>query len=285
MEEMPVVSVATMRESDARTIAKLGSGLELMYRAGRALYLAVPQELWAGTVSIAAGTGNNGGDGFALAGILADKGITATVYQMGSRVSPDSAHFRALARAKGVEMRTVVGKDVPVVDDTANWASISLSELEQVLLDSDVIVDCLLGTGFHGALEGLLREVVLAINDSTAYVVSADINSGLNGDTGIAPLAVGSDLTVSIGFIKNGMLRADAPLYISRLVNADIGIELVRKENCILAFEDYDTALVQARDEGVVTEHEASASVEYFTCDGVTTYRQPKWVSLVSLVI
>ena len=58
-------------------------------------------------------------------------------------------------------------------------------------------------------------------------MISADINSGLNGDTGIADLAVKSDLTVSIGFYKTGLFRGDAPLYIKDLINVDIGITLV----------------------------------------------------------
>ena len=58
-------------------------------------------------------------------------------------------------------------------------------------------------------------------------VISVDINSGMNGDTGEAALAVKSDLTVSIGYYKKGLLTGDADKYIGRLTNADIGIVLV----------------------------------------------------------
>ncbi|MBQ2470184.1 MAG: hypothetical protein II514_03265, partial [Ruminococcus sp.] len=65
----------------------------------------------------------------------------------------------------------------------------------------------------------------------------ADINSGLNGDTGVAQLAVHSDVTVSIGCYKTGMFLGDAPDYIDLLVNADIGILPVRDEYKLLDWE------------------------------------------------
>ena len=74
---------------------------------------------------------------------------------------------------------------------------------------------------------------VQEINAAGACVISVDINSGMNGDTGEAELAVRSDLTVTIGFVKNGMLAANAGSYMKRLVVADIGIILDREENKI----------------------------------------------------
>ena len=68
----------------------------------------------------------------------------------------------------------------------------------------DMAVDCLLGTGFQGALRKNYRTAIEAINASCAEVISVDINSGMNGDTGEGELIVRSDLTVTIGFIKNG---------------------------------------------------------------------------------
>ena len=67
-----VITVATMRESDAYTIAKFVPSKTLMYRAAMGVYQAAQ---WKGPVGILTGGGNNGGDGYALAGILADHGI------------------------------------------------------------------------------------------------------------------------------------------------------------------------------------------------------------------
>ncbi len=92
-----------------------------------------------------------------------------------------------------------------------------------------ILVDALLGTGFQGNVRSPLREAIMAINRSGAYVVSADISSGLNGDTGQAELAVQADLTVSIGFYKLGMFRGRGPEVSGRLVNVDIGIQLAQE--------------------------------------------------------
>lgn len=67
---------------------------------------------------------------------------------------------------------------------------------------------------------------ITAINRSFSFVISVDINSGLNGDSGEAELAVCSDLTVSIGYYKTGLFLGRAPELIGDLVNVDIGIVL-----------------------------------------------------------
>ncbi len=85
-------------------------------------------------------------------------------------------------------------------------------------------MDCILGTGFAGVPRGAAAEAIRAVNASGAWVVSADINSGMNGDTGEAVLAVRSDLTVSIGFYKAGLFLGRAPELIGELVNVEIGI-------------------------------------------------------------
>ena len=94
-------------------------------------------------------------------------------------------------------------------------------------------MDCLLGTGFSGIVRDNYRQVIEVINDSGAFVISVDINSGMNGDTGEAVLAVRSDLTVTIGFVKSGLVSDNAGMYMKRLVCADIGIILVREEGNI----------------------------------------------------
>ena len=101
----------------------------------------------------------------------------------------------------------------------------------------DIVVDCLLGTGFAGEVRGEMRDAIELINACPAYIISADINSGVNGDTGAAALAVNSDLTVSIGSFKAGMFLRDAPYYIGSMRNADIGIQLLRQEYYLMDWE------------------------------------------------
>ena len=96
--------------------------------------------------------------------------------------------------------------------------------------DCDTVVDCLLGTGFQGSLREPWLGAVEEINACGARVVSVDINSGMNGDTGEAETAVCSDLTVTVGFVKRGLVTEHAGRYMKRLVVADIGIVLARRE-------------------------------------------------------
>lgn len=201
-ELQKAVTVEEMRNSDAYTIANFVTGRELMYRAAMGVYKAIKWE--EKTVAIVAGSGNNGGDGYALACILADKGITAHVFRVSEKSSDDGAHYLAqcIAYKLPIEIFT---------EDTD-------------LSGYDVVVDCILGTGFQGAPRGMAAKAICKINEAGAYVVSVDINSGMNGDTGEAELAVKSDKTVSIGFYKRGHFLGKATEYIGDLVNADIGI-------------------------------------------------------------
>ena len=204
MEEK-IISVEMMRKSDAYTIANFVPGKELMYRAANGVYESYKE--WTGKrIAIVVGGGNNGGDGYALAGILAKNGIKSTVIRVSEKMSEDGKYYCDIAEKLSVEM-------------------ISFTE-ETDLKAYDVIVDCILGTGFTGEVRGTARDAIEAINESGAYVISVDINSGMNGDTGEAVLAVRSDLTVSIGYLKTGLVTEAAKEYIGKLVNVDIGIVL-----------------------------------------------------------
>lgn len=206
---IPCISVENMRLSDAHTIANFVPGLELMYRAAMGVFKA---HHWQGRTAIVAGSGNNGGDGFALACILKEDGFDCTVFTVSQRLSDDSAYYAAKAKESGVPIRPF---EKGCLEGFSN------------------VADCLLGTGFSGALREHYRNAIEAINDSGAFVISVDINSGMNGDSGLAELAVRSDLTVTIGFIKTGLVTENAGKYMKRLVCADIGIVLVQQAGYI----------------------------------------------------
>ena len=76
------------------------------------------------------------------------------------------------------------------------------------------------------------------MNQSKAYVVSVDINSGMNGDTGRGNLVVQSDLTVTIGYLKTGLLLGSAVWQWKQLAVADIGIRLIREDYHLAAPEE-----------------------------------------------
>ncbi len=227
-ENNTAVSVDLMRRSDAYTIENFVPGKVLMYRAAYGVYLAY--DGWRGKkIAILVGGGNNGGDGYALAGILKADGIDSVVLKVSDKLSEDGRYYCEKAEKLGVpvicygtaseEMGNDVGSGVVDIDRAA-WD----------LSGYDVIVDCILGTGFKGEVRGKAADAIRAINAADAYVISVDINSGMNGDTGEAALAVHSDLTVSIGYYKQGLFKGDAEKYIGSLTNVDIGIILLEEQ-------------------------------------------------------
>lgn len=206
---IPCVSVENMRLSDAYTIANFVPSLELMYRAAMGVFKA---HHWQGSTAIVVGSGNNGGDGFALACILKEKGFDCTVFTVSQQLSEDSTYYAVKAKEAGI---IVCPFERGCLEGFSN------------------VVDCLLGTGFSGTVRDNYRQAIEAINESSVFVISVDINSGMNGDSGLAELAVRSDLTVTIGFVKTGLVTENAGRYMKRLVCADIGIQLVREEGTI----------------------------------------------------
>ena len=211
-----VISVKNMRESDAFTINTSVSSKELMHRAALGVYNSVG---WRGNIAVVTGSGNNGGDGYALASILADKGYSPVILRTSEKFSEDGLYYYKECTQKGV-------KDL-LCDTYTDFSQY------------DIIVDCILGTGFSGRLRSDIAEVIEAINRSNSYVVSVDINSGLNGSNGLLqPVAIRSDLTVSIGYYKTGMFLNQASQYIGRLLNVDIGIKLLKKQYYLISKEE-----------------------------------------------
>ena len=200
------ISVENMRQSDSYTIANLIPSQELMHRAALGVFQAVS---WRDPVAIVAGSGNNGGDGFALACILKEHGFLCTVFTISTHLSEDSSYFRDRAKELGIKI---------------------LPFQIGCLTGYSMVVDCLLGTGFQGEVRNNYRLAIEEIDSSDAYVISVDINSGMNGDTGDAELAVHSDLTVTIGYVKTGLVSENAGRYMKKLVCVDIGIALVKEE-------------------------------------------------------
>ena len=204
--DKPIISIEQMRKSDAYTIENFVPSKELMYRAANGVFESFMS--WDNKkIAIVVGGGNNGGDGYALAGILKKNNIDSTIIKVSEKMSEDGKYYSDIAEELGVKAEMFT-------------ESTDLSSYE-------VIVDCILGTGFTGEVRGLAKDAIEAINKSGAYVISVDINSGMNGDTGEATLAVRSDLTVSIGYYKQGLFTEAAKEYIKEMTNVDIGIVLV----------------------------------------------------------
>ena len=94
-----ILSVENMRRSDAHTIEKEVPGKELMMRAAKGIFDSVD---WKALVGIVCGSGNNAGDGYALAAIMKDRGYDVTVLKLVDKFSEDGKHYNNLCAEKGV---------------------------------------------------------------------------------------------------------------------------------------------------------------------------------------
>ncbi len=207
-----------MRESDRHTIEAGTPGRELMMRAARGVFDSVS---WKAPVAIVCGSGNNAGDGYALALLLHEAKIETAIITCSEKFSEDGRYYFDECRLAGIPVRT--------------WPE---TEAAGGLKEYATAVDCLLGTGFKGDLRPELAEVIKAVNASGSYIVSVDMNSGLNGDNGMAKLCVRSDLTVSIGGFKPGHFLNMAKDSMADKVNIDIGIKPVMKPYSLIDEED-----------------------------------------------
>lgn len=199
--KIPVLSVEQMRKLDEFVINRDDAAITLMGRAGEALAKEfAPFD----RIAIVCGPGNNGGDGFAAASFAPNKNID--IFMTKEPGSQESLHF-------------------------FSKISRGARPLPSSLVDGnyDLIVDCLLGTGFQGMPRGNIKtaiEMINAARDAGANVISMDINSGVNGDCADGEVAVKSDLTLSIGYPKIGMLEPAFKKWAATIKNVNIGYGL-----------------------------------------------------------
>lgn len=209
-----VLSTATMAYCDKMTIADSTPSTVLMQRAGQAVF---DNHVWTGKIYIICGKGNNGGDGFALADIMTDKGIYPFVYMTDENISSDSRYFYDRLIKKGYDKIYSV--------DKCDYAA-------------DIIVDCIFGTGFKGEPRDKYKDVIKKINSAKAYTVSVDIPSGLDGDSGLYKVSVKADKTISMQFAKSGLYLNDGKDMTGELIVCDIGIKLYKEDYKLVEPED-----------------------------------------------
>lgn len=181
-------------------------GYALMERAGTAAFSYLNQR-WpdAAKVTVICGTGNNGGDGFVVARLAHEAGLAVTAVLVGSRGRIHGEASQALACYKA--------------------AGGTIAESWDAVHSADLIVDGLLGTGFIGTLRPEHQRIIEMLNTLETPVVSLDVPSGLNADTGMPqPVAVRAALTITFIVPKQGMDTGSGPDYFGNVVLA--GLEL-----------------------------------------------------------
>ncbi|MDO5335300.1 MAG: NAD(P)H-hydrate epimerase [Coriobacteriia bacterium] len=246
---LPIVTNGLMRESDAFTIENFVNEVELMDRAGTAVYEAMGHRGFRqGKIAVVCGPGNNGGDGYRLAILLAKHDYVIDCFYTKDPSSFSSVHFFSTLNSTPLDN-----------------LSVHLATEDLDLSGYDTVVDCLLGTGFEGEPHGLVASCIKAINaakDSGVKVVSVDINSGMNGNTGDGELVVNSDLTVTIGAPKIGMALPQASAHMTDTITADIGIKFAGTPFQLVSKEEMD-AVVESTGAYAVEAETGSFSYMY----------------------
>jgi ADP-dependent NAD(P)H-hydrate dehydratase / NAD(P)H-hydrate epimerase len=217
---MRVLNTQQMREADRRTIDEIGiPGIVLMENAGRQAVAAMEaafEDLPTSHVGVLCGLGNNGGDGFVVARTLVQRGVETSVFLLGG-----VADVRGDARTN-LEVLGRIGLTVVEITNAQEW-ELHFSEISRC----ELLVDAILGTGFHGQLSGLLETVVADVNGLGVPVVAIDLPTGVSADTpDVAGEAIDASMTVTLAAPKIPLILPPADSHSGDLVIADIGIPL-----------------------------------------------------------
>jgi len=183
---MQVLTVAAMRRVDAAAIDGGIPGRRLMEAAGTAVAeraaMRLPED---GRVLVLCGPGNNGGDGFVAARLLAERGYAVDLRLLGER--------GALTGDAALASEAWTGRVQAAVGDA--------------LPPCDLVIDALFGAGLSRDLDGAARTLVEAVNASGRSVLAVDVPSGLDGDTGaVRGVAIRAVETVTFVAFKPGHL-------------------------------------------------------------------------------
>lgn len=209
-----LIDAKNMKRCDQAAIEGLGiPAMVLMERAALAvveeLIKAIPHPVPA---LVVCGSGNNGGDGFATARLLSERGIMADVLFAGKDASmtEECRLQRAICENCGIK----IVRDFPEKEYT-------------------IIVDALFGIGLSRDVTGAYAELIGKMNASAAYKIAVDIPSGIRADTGTVPsAAVQADLTVTFAARKLGQVLYPAAGFCGKVICRPVGIP-VRKADTI----------------------------------------------------
>lgn len=210
---MRVLTAAEIRGLESCAVESGVSMETLMENAGAAVAAAVTEKMdvTGKKTVILCGKGNNGGDGFVIARHILAAGARAYVYVLGEEADySDEArqHLHTLQQLADDETCLLL----PAPQSEADW-----QVLQERLLASSVVIDAMLGTGFHGSLRQPIASIVAEVNAAAAAgavtVIAVDMPTGVNSDTGAVsngdddedgPLF--ADMTVTFGALKRGLV-------------------------------------------------------------------------------
>jgi NAD(P)H-hydrate epimerase len=211
-----------VRAFDAWAINELGiPGIVLMENAGRSCAQFIIEALSKTkkpVVCIFCGTGNNGGDGFVIARHLFNAGLAVTVVVCGSidKIRGDARiNFDILARL-GLKIERLDMEGAETIE----------ARVTKLAGEPNMIIDAIFGTGLIGALHDEYKRLIGSINELGCPVLSVDIPSGMDCDTGL-PLgaSIKANCTVTFVAVKKGFAFENTRAYTGDIFVASIGVE------------------------------------------------------------
>ncbi len=183
------------------------SGLQMMQRAGMAVFKYILQNYRKHAIKVFCGSGNNAGDGYVIATLAKEKGIAVQLI-----------HLKQPRQLKGDAKRAY---------EIANDAAVPMANFSpEMVLEDCVIVDALLGTGLKGSVSRIYCEAIELINKSNLAVVAVDLPSGLNADTGnVENICVKAQTTISFIGLKQGLFTNHGPDYCGEIIYQDLAVK------------------------------------------------------------
>ncbi len=208
------LSISANRSVDDYAIKNRGiPGKTLMKNAGEALVTRMELHGFlegSPKILVLAGKGNNGGDGYVIASTLLKQQIAVSLITTVDEPELSGAALHHFSVLKDSDI------NIEIWQNSTNQ--------QNAIKDADVIIDALLGTGISGELRSPYPKIINLCNLSKAQIVAVDVPSGLSGDLGnVLKPAIKADLTVSMGFGKQGHLFEPARSQSRELDIVDIG--------------------------------------------------------------
>ena len=205
-----IVTANEMRSYDRHTIQYYGmESLVLMERTADCVCQRIISRKDCNKVLVLCGSGNNGGDGFAIGRILHTKNYSVKIISVGTpeKMTPETARQYEIARRYQIPIEEY-NESTYFLEDTY-----------------DCIVDALLGISLSRPVEGAYADVLRKVNGMEGFKIAVDIPSGICPDTvRILGCAFMADETVTFGFKKAGLLFLEGKVACGNLICADIGI-------------------------------------------------------------
>ena len=159
---------------------------------------------------IICGNGNNGGDGYAIARQLFSKGKNVKIFCISNEnMSNDCMINYKICKNMGIKI------------------FYEIEELDKLLLDCNVVIEGIFGTGLNSEIKGIYQEIIEKINTASnnKAIYSIDIPSGINGDNGeIMGISVKADITISFVTYKKGFLNSKVKDYLGKVIIENIGL-------------------------------------------------------------